>query len=54
MEDTLLAVSLIDSYANLQRIKAAQDREREIAYQIQAVKAKLEVLGIEARNLDLS
>ena len=47
------AAFLIDSYANLQRIKAARDKESEIAYQIAATKAKLEALGIVTENLDI-
>lgn len=44
---------LIDNYTNLQRIKAAHDRESEIEYQITATKAKLEALGIVTENLDI-
>ena len=47
------AAFLIDNYTNLQRIKAARDKESEIEYQIAATKAKLEALGIVTENLNL-
>lgn len=37
---------LIDYYYNLQRIKMASDRDREIDYQIATVKARLKVFDI--------
>ena len=42
---------LIDTFTNLQRIKAAADREKEIDNQIMAAKAKLEVFGVDAEIL---
>ncbi len=44
---------LIDIYTNLQRIKSAADRDKEIDYQIKAAKAKLEASGIVTENLDI-
>lgn len=44
---------LIDIYTNLQRIKTAADRDKEIDYQIKAAKAKLEASGIVTENLDI-
>lgn len=44
---------LIDIYTNLQRIKSAADRDKEIDYQIKAAKAKLEASGIMTENLDI-
>ena len=44
---------LIDIYANLQRIKSAIDRDKEIEYQINLAKAKLEASGIVTENLDI-
>ena len=44
---------LIDSYTNLQRIKSATDKEKEVEYQIKAVKAKLEALGVVTEDLDI-
>lgn len=44
---------LIDAYANLQRIKFADDRDKEIDYQIKGVKAKLAVFGVATEGLDI-
>ena len=44
---------LIDIYTNLQRIKTAPDREKEIDYQIKAAKVKLEASGIVTEDLDI-
>lgn len=44
---------LIDNYTDLQRIKSAVDKEKEIDYQIKTVKAKLEALGVVTEDLDI-
>jgi len=44
---------LIDNYTNLQRIKSAVDKDKEIDYQIKAAKAKLEALGVVTEELDI-
>lgn len=44
---------LIDIYANLQRIKSAPDKDKEIEYQINLAKAKLEACGVVTENLDI-
>lgn len=44
---------LIDIYANLQRIKSATDRDKEIEYQISLAKAKLEASGIVTEKLEI-
>ena len=44
---------LIDQYTDLQRIKAAVDKEKEIDYQIRTTKAKLEAMGIIAEDLNM-
>ena len=44
MSDKELQEKLIQQYTDLQRIKSAVDREKEIDYQIKTVKAKLEEL----------
>ncbi len=44
---------LIDQYTNLQRIKAAADREKEVEYQLRTTKAKLEAMGIVTEDLDI-
>ena len=43
----------IDVYTNLQRIKAAPDKDKEIDYQIKAAKATLEASGIVTEDLDI-
>ena len=43
----------MDRYIELQRIKKAEDREKEIDYQIRTTKAKLETLGVVTETLDL-
>jgi hypothetical protein len=47
------ATLLIEEYTKLQRIKAADDRDREIQYQIKVTKAKLEALGIVSEDLNI-
>ena len=53
MTEKELTTMLIDSYTNLQQIKVAQDRDKEIERQITVVKAKLETLGVMTENLEL-
>ncbi len=43
----------IDQYTDLQRIKVADDKEKEIDYQIRATKAKLEAMGIVTEDLNI-
>ncbi|MCI8558170.1 MAG: hypothetical protein HFI19_10460 [Lachnospiraceae bacterium] len=45
--------NLIDNYTNLQRIKKANDTEKELDYQLKILKAKLESFGIVTTDLDL-
>ena len=45
--------SLLDAYANLQRILVADDPLLEADYQLRIVKAKLEVRGIPTEDLDI-
>lgn len=44
---------LIDQYTDLQRIKAAENKEKEVEYQIRATKAKLEAMGIVTEDLNI-
>lgn len=44
---------LIDQYTDLQRIKAAENKEKEIEYQIKTTKAKLEAMGIVTEDLNI-
>lgn len=45
--------NLIDNYTSLQRIKTAQDTQKELDYQLKILKAKLESFGIVTTDLDL-
>ena len=45
--------NLIDTYSNLQRIKNADNTEKELEYQLTLVKAKLESFGIVTSELDI-
>ena len=47
------ATILMDKFIDLQRIKAAQDRDKEIQYQLKITKAKLEALGIVTEDLTI-
>lgn len=47
------ATILMDKFIDLQRIKTAENKEKEIEYQIKTTKAKLEALGIVTENLNM-
>lgn len=47
------ATILMDKFIDLQRIKAAENKEKEIDYQIKTTKAKLEALGMVTENLNI-
>ena len=47
------ATLLIDNYSNLQRLKTAVDRDKELDYQLKLATAKLEALGIVTENLKI-
>lgn len=47
------ATLLIEEFTKLQRIKAADNRDKEIEYQLKTTKAKLEALGIVTENLEI-
>ena len=51
--DVQLTVSLIDIYANLQHIKHAADKDKEVDYQLRATAEKLKIFGIDASTLDI-
>lgn len=53
MTEKMQATFLIDKFIDLQRIKAANDREKEILYQLKTTKAKLEALGIVTEDLNI-
>lgn len=46
--------NLIDMYSSLQRIKKADNYEKEVDYQLKLVKAKLESFGIVTENIDMN
>ena len=46
--------NLVDSYTNLQRIKKANDTQKELDYQIRVLKTKLESFGIITSELDIN
>ena len=52
MSDKELVTLLIDMYTNLQRILASDDMKAEAEYQLEALKAKLEAMGIVTSKLD--
>ena len=47
------AAAMIDIYTDLQRIKVAEDRDKEIDFQLRKAKAKLEALGVVTENLKI-
>ena len=49
--DKEMVNNLIDRYADLQRIKSAENMEKELAYQLMITKAKLESFGIPVEEL---
>ncbi len=51
--DKEMISNLIDTYSNLQRIKNADNTEKELNYQLTLVKVKLESFGIVTTDLDL-
>ncbi len=44
---------LIEEYSNLQRIKSAADKDKEIAYQEKKLLAKMQGFGIPTEDLDI-
>ncbi len=53
MQDKELIASIIDRYADLQRIINADDPKKEAEHQMQIVKAKLEALGVVTTDLHI-
>lgn len=45
--------NLIDKYIDLQRIKTADNKDKEIEYQLTTTKAKLESFGIVTSDLEI-
>lgn len=44
---------LIEEYSNLQRIKSAADKDKEIAYQEKKLLAKMQGFGIPTEDLNI-
>ena len=53
MSDKELTTMLISKFSELQQIKVAQDRDKELDRQITVAKAQLEALGVVTENLEL-
>lgn len=51
--DKELRVELITRFVNLQRIKVATDRDKEIDVQLMELKAQLESLGVVTEDLTI-
>lgn len=53
MNEKELKDQVIKEFVNLQRVKTAQDREAEIAYQEKILKARMQSLGIPTEDLEI-
>ncbi|MCD7744656.1 MAG: hypothetical protein LUI13_05135 [Lachnospiraceae bacterium] len=53
MTEKELMDQTIREYSNLQRIKKAADRDKELEYQERILKARLQSMGIPTENLEL-
>ena len=54
MNEKEMINNLIDNYTSLQRIKKAENSEKQIDYQIRLLKAKLESFGIITSELEMN
>lgn len=54
MNEKEMIDKLIDKYTDLQRIKQADNPEKEVAYQLRVTKAKLESFGIITSELEIN
>ena len=54
MNEKEMINNLIDKYTSIQRIKKAENSEKEIDYQIRILKAKLESFGIITSELEMN
>lgn len=53
MNEKEMINALIDNFTNLQRIKHAPDKEKEVDFQLRSIKAKLEACGIITEELEM-
>lgn len=51
--EKVLLTNLIDKYANLQRLKVADDIYVELDYQIAVTMTKLSYMGVNVKNITL-
>lgn len=54
MNEQQLKDQVIKEFVNLQRLKAAKDKEAEIAYQEKVLKVRMQSLGIPTEDLELN
>ncbi len=52
MSDNELKEQLIREYVNIQRLKNADDRDKELAYQEKVPKVTLQTIGISTEDLE--
>lgn len=53
MNEKELKDQVIKEFVNLQRVKIAEDRDSEIAYQEKVLKARMQSLGIATEELEM-
>lgn len=53
MDELELKDQAIREFVNLQRLKMAVDKEKEIEYQEKVLKARLQALGIPTEDLEM-
>jgi hypothetical protein len=53
MNELELKEQAIKEFVNLQRVKTAENKDREIEYQEKVLKARLQALGIPTEDLEL-
>lgn len=53
MNELELKEQAIKEFVNLQRVKTAENKEKEIEYQERVLKARLQALGIPTEDLEL-
>ena len=53
MNELELKDQAIKEFVNLQRVKNATDKDKEIAYQEKVLKARLQALGIPTEDLEI-
>lgn len=53
MNELELKEQAIKEFVNLQRLKSANDRDKELEYQEKVLKARLQALGIPTEDLEI-